>query len=82
MKTLPSTHTLDGLQARQIETPLGAMLALANQDGGCRTSAMAIGAPILTSTVRTPIDAVGGGMAATAARAVPPAAIQRPGADG
>lgn len=33
MNTLPPTKTADGLQARQIETPLGVMLALANQDG-------------------------------------------------
>ncbi|MFL6273644.1 MAG: methylated-DNA--[protein]-cysteine S-methyltransferase [Blastocatellia bacterium] len=33
MNRLPTTNTVDGLQARQIETPLGAMLALANHEG-------------------------------------------------
>ncbi|HJQ27035.1 MAG TPA: methylated-DNA--[protein]-cysteine S-methyltransferase [Blastocatellia bacterium] len=33
MNTLPPTKTADGLQARQIDTPLGGMLALANQNG-------------------------------------------------
>jgi len=33
MNTLPSTPAVDGLQARQIETPLGTMLALANHEG-------------------------------------------------